>query len=1387
MKNFSKFLISASLFIIFSAALFAEGMVISETGSSGSFPLVSGNVPAALIVDTNDAEVVKIAAQAFSGDIKLLTGATPTIQSTINNTPPVIIGTLSKSALIDQLAASGKINKSRLEGKWETFCIVVVDNPVPNASKALVVAGSDPRGTAFGVFELSRMMGVSPWIWWADVIPETRSAIYVSGDEVFGPPSVKYRGIFINDEDWGMQPWAANKMDTEINGGKGDIGPKTYEHIFELMLRTKSNYLWPAMHACTKAFWYYKENVEVARRYSIVMGSSHCEPMLRNNEDEWRSNFSLEYPGVTRGDWNWKTNSTVIKNYWIDRVKESVNNDAVYTLGMRGVHDTQMLGYNNDDERAAALKQIIAAQRDILETYLQKSKETIPQLFCPYKEALQHYNKGIDLPGDVTLLWPDDNHGYMRQLSTPAEQLRNGGGGVYYHYSYRGIPRDYLWLSGTSPALVSFEMHKAYALNAKRIWIFNVGDLKQAEFEYQFSMDLAWNINAWQPAESLDYTTFWAKEIFGENFAGPISTIKKEYLRLATAGKPELVGLVNYTTKEMEQRIADYKALVTQSKIIEAQLPERLQAAYFQLIGYPVEGAASMNEKVLGAALSFKYAAQRNNEKALDIAEKAQAAYRNIPVLTRKYNKEISDGKWDGMMDWAPDGFRFFYEPNTITEGQLDDYNAIPAETPDHVTSISASQYKTKNNAGKTIETIEGLGVSFSSVTVWPLDMASYTSHDITTAPSVEYEIPLKKGSNKIIVKCLPTFPLYTGLNLRYAISLDGKIPEFVDIACVAESSKWRTNVVRGFSSGEHVYHSDADKNILVKIYFSDPGLVLSAIEVSNSNVSPLTGKIVNSDFEYDEEGNPLTGLRRGDPYGWERKGDLKSNSWGTNQDASNYHGGNACWYSSSPMPSNFELSQTIKNLPAGEYIVRCLLAVPENRMTTQRLFANNHVQYYGKESDYVSNLASGEINTFAGHTPDAGSENGSLIKLKDMALKFILSEGDNLTIGIRSDNKKSDGTVVNNNSSGWFKVDHFRLECLREMSISTIKQELEDLIREAQNLYESTEVGTMLDQYLKADRDNFQVAINAAQVVYQKVGATLIECNNAVSSLKAAVKEYERSKITYTSYIVNPSFEYKSEGIPNDGTTLRGVPYGWKQTGSIKGNSYGINNDAKNISGNNACWYSSLPMPDNFELYQTLSGLPAGKYTVRCRMAAPIKKLTTQRLFANNNVQYLGYETDYDKNLTEGEINSYANLATTYEYLLQEMEADVILGKGENLKLGVRTSNMKPDGSRETSDNHGWFKVDHFRLELKELHEETGLNLVEEGFFRITGEEGGCRIFLEKPFEKAHIRVISLSGYLIHDRSLYGAESKITLPKGLYVIQVSLDGQNKAGKILVE
>lgn len=635
--------------------------------STGAFPLVTKGIAATIYTDKSDATVVGIAANALKNDIKSVTTRSPEINVTgkLNSTMGILIGTIGKSALIDQLILQRKINVDGIIGKWESFSIAVLDDPKPGMKQALVIAGSDPRGTAFGVFELSKLIGVSPWYWWADVNPLPHKELFIKGMVVSNPPSVKYRGIFLNDEDWGLQPWAAKTLEPETN----DIGPKTYARIFELLLRLKANLIWPAMHPSTKAFYHYPGNEKAAADYSIVVGSSHAEPMLRNNVSEW---------GKDMGRFNYLSNRNQVYNYWESRVKESKNNDAVYTLGMRGVHDSGMEGVKSVKEAIPLLEGIIHDQRGLLEKYINPEVKTIPQVFTVYKEVLDIYDGGIKLPGDVTLVWPDDNYGYIQRLNNDNEKERSGGSGVYYHSSYWGRPHDYLWLCTTHPGLIREEMMKAYLTKSDRLWVLNVGDIKPSEYNMQLFLDMAYQA---KPFEESSYTKVhlqkWMSDIFGEENSRPLTSVLWKYYQLAFERKPEFMGWsqTEPTTKtsytaynhfyygdQAQQRIDQYEELEADVKALRPKIAAKDADAFYQLVYYPVIGASLMNKKFLYRDKALLYARQ-DRSSAADYAALSRNAYADIIKETQYYNKELSRGKWKNMMSMNPRNLPVFHEP----------------------------------------------------------------------------------------------------------------------------------------------------------------------------------------------------------------------------------------------------------------------------------------------------------------------------------------------------------------------------------------------------------------------------------------------------------------------------------------------------------------------------------------------------------------------------------------------------------------------------------------------------------------------------------------------------------------------------------------------------
>jgi hypothetical protein len=617
-------------------------MISIDEAGQADVRLVDAGAVADVYVDAGDEMVVKKAAALLTEDIERVTGKRPTLVNEVNKLgrQAVLVGTLGKSGVIDSLVKSGKLDGSKLNGQWESFALQTVEQPLPGVDRALVIVGSDRRGTAFGIFELSEQIGVSPWYWWADVTPTHRDRLIAkAGARRVGPPTVKYRGIFINDEDWGLERWSAKTFEPEL----GNIGPKTYEKVFELLLRLKGNYLWPAMHHCSTEFGAIERNSVLADEWGIVMGASHCEPMNRNN---------VWWDEKERGPWRWDTNREGMIKYWEEWAQQRGKYEALWTVGMRGIHDSPMRFPPDMPGQVKALGDAITAQRDLLKKYVAPDVAKVPQVFMAYKEALAHYQNGLTLPDDVTTMWCDDNFGYIRQLSTPDEQKRSGGAGVYYHISYLGRPQPYLWLNTTPPALIWSEMTKALDYGADRIWVVNVGDIKPGELGMEFWMRLAWNKDRYDANAQTQFLNEWATREFGVDFATDLSALMNDYYRLGFQRKPEQMqagsfDVVNYD--ETARRLVEYRALRDCAESIHSRVPADKRDAYYQLVLYPVRMAAATAEVFANVDLGRLYALQ-GRVNANELFNAAETARGVIDRETAYYNDQLVGGKWRGIM-----------------------------------------------------------------------------------------------------------------------------------------------------------------------------------------------------------------------------------------------------------------------------------------------------------------------------------------------------------------------------------------------------------------------------------------------------------------------------------------------------------------------------------------------------------------------------------------------------------------------------------------------------------------------------------------------------------------------------------------------------------------
>ena len=646
--------------------------VVFSASANGKFVISTKNEQATFHISEQEEEVVHTAAYLFTADVARITGRMLHLISENKCNSQIKIGTLGVNDQFDKECERNGIDIDNLKSKWEAYVIKVITN-YKGEKGILFVVGSNPRGTAFGLMELSQRIGVSPWCWWADIEPEKQETIILPGDFFLeDAPKVKFRGIFINDEDWGLQPWAAKTFEPET----GDIGSKTYEKVFELLLRLKANAIWPAMHDCTRAFFTYPDNIKMADKYGIWVGSSHCEPMLRNNVDEWHRWTPLN---GKRGKWNFDENPDQLKEYWKQRINTTANYDGIYTVGMRGIHDGSMPGGKNIDDKVKILGRVLDTQRNLLTNITGKEISSIPQIFCPYKEVLKLYKTGADIPEDVTIMWADDNNGYIRQLSNSDERKRSGGAGVYYHISYWGRPHDYLWLESTPVSLIWEEMHKAYQTNAKNVWIVNVGDIKSNEIGMNFFLNMAWNPDQYSPENLDSYYSHFAEIQFGKQYAEEIGEILRKYFQLGFSRKPEHMGWngvypntpshdpelsLFHHGDEVQQRIDAYDKLEKQAESLYKKMPGHLKDAFFQLVNYKVIGASNMNKKILYAYKSRVYAQQGRTSSNL-YAAKAKKAFDQIKEATANYNNAIANGKWKHMMSFNPRQLPVFDMPET--------------------------------------------------------------------------------------------------------------------------------------------------------------------------------------------------------------------------------------------------------------------------------------------------------------------------------------------------------------------------------------------------------------------------------------------------------------------------------------------------------------------------------------------------------------------------------------------------------------------------------------------------------------------------------------------------------------------------------------------------
>ena len=837
------------IFNVFLLLLPLTGFCINPTSyvafqaKGRSFCVASKSKVTPILVSKDDNKGVIRATSDLQSDVERVTGRKPQLLNELSQQETlIIVGTLGKNQWIDALVAQKKIDVQNLKGKWETFVIQTLENPFPNVKKALVIVGSDRRGTIYGIYDLSEQMGVSPWHFWADVPTAKHDEIYVNnGKYSDGEPKVKYRGIFLNDEAPCLAGWTKEK-----NGG---FNQKLYTSIFELILRLKGNYLWPAMWG--NAFHVDDPmNPVLADEYGVVIGTSHHEPLMRAH-DEWRR--------FGKGKWDYTTNDSTLRAFWKKSTQERYQYDNIFTVGMRGDGDEPM----SQATATALLEKIVGDQRKIMEEVSGKPASEKPQLWALYKEVQDYYDKGMRVPDDITLLLCDDNWGNIRKLPNLTEKPRKGGYGIYYHFDYVGGPRNYKWVNTNPLPRIWEQMNLAYQYKAREIWIVNVGDLKPMEFPISFFLDYAWNPEAWTLDKLPTYSKTWAKATFGEKYASEIATYLDKYAKYNARVKPELLNANTYSLEgennEWTSVLNDYKALAKAAEDTYQKIEPAYKDAYYQLVLYPILACANLNEM---------YFAQAKNQQAANAkwastnawADKVEELFKKDQALSDYFNQSLAGGKWNHFADQTHIGYTYWQQPNK---------NAVPKVTrlaPDEATkeetktseqklkltypadfkgflensgivSMEADHYSRAINMGKVQwKVIPDIGRTGNGISIFPVDIPSI---ELTAqSPRLEYDMFWsKEGEATVQIIASPTLDFNNYKGLHVAISLDDEKPQTIDMHADKSQREWERMVARNAKYITHKLRINGTGKHTLKIWAIDPAIILQKIIVSTVDI----------------------------------------------------------------------------------------------------------------------------------------------------------------------------------------------------------------------------------------------------------------------------------------------------------------------------------------------------------------------------------------------------------------------------------------------------------------------------------------------------------------------------------------------------------------------
>ena len=763
LNNIKKaFLASAALLSAMSMSA-AERFVSFQQGDL----LINGNDKVEIYMDANDCRGVSYAANALVKDISKVSGSQATITS--NRKATILVGTIGHSAAIDQLVKQKRINGNLLKGKREKFIITVVDNQ-------LIIAGSDRRGSIYGIYELSQQMGVSPWYDWADVPVEHHDSIFVNkGIYTDGEPAVRYRGIFLNDEAPCLTSWVKNTYGT----GYGDH--RFYQRVFELVLRLRGNMMWPAMWG-----WAFyaddPENEKTADEMGVVMSTSHHEPMARNHQEYARNRKGW-------GPWNYQKNKANLQKFFREGIERMKGTEQIVTIGMRGDGDEAM----SAEADTKLMSQIINDQRKIIADVTGKKASETPQVWALYKEVLDYYDKGMKVPDDVTLLLCDDNWGNVRRVPNAKERKHKGGWGLYYHVDYVGAPRNSKMLNVTPVQNPWEQLTLAYENGIDRLWILNVGDLKPMEYPISQFMDMAWNPRKYDVNNITRHTRDWCAQQFGESQADEAARILNLICKYNGRCTPEMLDKNTYSLEngEWQEVVNQYLQLEADALRQYNSLPAAYHDAYRQIILFPIELMSNLHQMYFAQAQNHALYKQ-GNPKANIWADECERLFKRDSLICDVYNHKMSGGKWNGMMTQKHIGYKSWndaFEKDTCPElFRVTSKNGMIISENSGVVEIEAPYYSSKTDAAEAKWTeIPFMGKSVSAMTLMPYTK-SVKGASITykfkmqvskTSDDKAFNSNVSNGKQKVRIHVITksTLDYLNKGGLTYGVSLDGASP----------------------------------------------------------------------------------------------------------------------------------------------------------------------------------------------------------------------------------------------------------------------------------------------------------------------------------------------------------------------------------------------------------------------------------------------------------------------------------------------------------------------------------------------------------------------------------------------------------------------------------